>query len=469
MSSPTKRTKTDGEISCYVLITLSISGHLTPNLDLAQEIKRRFPNKQVIFGIKGTPTDQPQSKKEEIEQRGVSFIDLDVGDDYSPPSVLYERLGGPPPAPFDGIGRHSARGFIAALYHTERYVKILDTYFKQHQINPEQVHFMYDILVFAGYGIHKAFPFAKSNGLSCAVITEVGWKIFRRTDVDQHAIPWCLEQMKIKFGYEPLNPSAVWFAKNVLIYQFLSPAVFGPYAFPDTMAIQNIGAFQSVALNLPKIPDFMEDIRNERKNGRKIVYVSLGSFAVSVLKAIHGPFFTKFYENVAKIVTDLGAMCICSTNAADVHFEQVLSPQGMKLLRFGKYVPQLDILNNGVDVFVAHGGWGSFNEAMYSETPPTFLVLPLFGDQFGTAMRIVELGMGNLIKTPTMPSLSSEVGNALDVMDDSSGKFMTEMKRLLFETNDTLVPERSKVKYYSKLMKNERNGKDNFFAMMGGE
>ncbi|CAJ1394198.1 unnamed protein product [Effrenium voratum] len=62
-------------------------------------------------------------------------------------------------------------------------------------------------------------------------------------------------------------------------------------------------------------------------------------------------------------------------------------------------VPQVDLLQAGVDLFLTHGGQNSFTESLSAGVP--VVVCPGFGDQPVNAEKAVELGVGLQVPRPT--------------------------------------------------------------------
>jgi len=61
-------------------------------------------------------------------------------------------------------------------------------------------------------------------------------------------------------------------------------------------------------------------------------------------------------------------------------------------------MPQMDILNQGIDLFITHGGQNSFVESITLQTP--MLVLPTVGDQIDNAAKAVQMGIGDKVDRP---------------------------------------------------------------------
>ena len=93
-------------------------------------------------------------------------------------------------------------------------------------------------------------------------------------------------------------------------------------------------------------------------------------------------------------------------------------------------LPQVDILKEGVDVFLTHGGQNSFTESMANGVP--VVVCPGFGDQPVNAKKAAELGVGLQVPRPEAESglggYSREVKEALRRVL-AEGSFREQSKR----------------------------------------
>ncbi|MFJ2818592.1 MULTISPECIES: glycosyltransferase [unclassified Streptomyces] len=74
-------------------------------------------------------------------------------------------------------------------------------------------------------------------------------------------------------------------------------------------------------------------------------------------------------------------------------------------------VPQ-PLLLESIDLFLTHGGFNSIREALRTATP--MAVLPQFGDQFGNARRVEELGLGREITDPTPNGIAAVLREVLN-------------------------------------------------------
>ncbi|MGL4740446.1 MAG: macrolide family glycosyltransferase [Sarcina sp.] len=118
----------------------------------------------------------------------------------------------------------------------------------------------------------------------------------------------------------------------------------------------------------------------EDLNGRKLVYISLGTVANKN---------NNFYLESLKAFENMDDLLIIMSVGKDTD----ISTLGKipKNFRVYNYVPQLELLKR-VDIFVTHGGMNSTSEGLLNDIP--LVVVPQFGDQFLVAKRVEKLGAG---------------------------------------------------------------------------
>ena len=114
-------------------------------------------------------------------------------------------------------------------------------------------------------------------------------------------------------------------------------------------------------------------------NGKKTVYASLGTVFNNQ------PWFWPILFDAVK---DLDINLICSIGNMLKPADLGEIPANVSLHAF---LPQLKVLQN-IDAFVSHAGIGSIMEATWFGVPT--LDIPQMGDQFDTANKVAELGIG---------------------------------------------------------------------------
>lgn len=90
------------------------------------------------------------------------------------------------------------------------------------------------------------------------------------------------------------------------------------------------------------------------------------------------------------------------------------------------YLPQVEVLKAGVDVFLTHGGQNSFMEALMADVP--VVVCPGFADQIANGQRAVQVGVGLQVPRPKPPH-----GEELRAMAAYRGEVSNALQRLLAE------------------------------------
>lgn len=115
----------------------------------------------------------------------------------------------------------------------------------------------------------------------------------------------------------------------------------------------------------------------DRLEGKKIVYISLGSVVVR----------REFIETCIKAFSNTDFMVVLTVSRSfDKGAFHV--PDNFILCNFA---PQLEILSKA-DLFITHGGMNSTHEGIYFEVP--LMVVPQAGDQFLVAQTVVDNNLG---------------------------------------------------------------------------
>ena len=142
---------------------------------------------------------------------------------------------------------------------------------------------------------------------------------------------------------------------------------------------------------LPKgIEDFIfhQDERSEKTQKKKVILVSLGT--------VISKFKPEFVKLIASALASIDAKFIWKHKGSDsAHFgENIMTIDWM---------PQNDLLGHPlVKAFITHGGLNSIYESCYHGVP--MVVIPLFADQPGNAVKVQENGAGIMLDLNTLNS-----------------------------------------------------------------
>lgn len=150
---------------------------------------------------------------------------------------------------------------------------------------------------------------------------------------------------------------------------------------------------------------FVGASRQDSRPRRPLVYVSFGT----VVPHLPGESFCRPFL--------LRLISLISKDPKFSHLSLIISypyPVQTKTSRVEvvSYCNQVEILKEA-QLFITHGGGNSLQEAIACQTP--VMVIPVFGDQFVTARRVVENRIG------TCPVSTSDFGHSTDMLPDFRG------------------------------------------------
>ncbi|CAE7928443.1 ydhE [Symbiodinium necroappetens] len=152
-----------------------------------------------------------------------------------------------------------------------------------------------------------------------------------------------------------------------------------------------------------------------REAGRKVIFASMGTVITGdspevgwanhmsvdgvfqgltgkeLCQAAWGGLFDAFGTDS----TDAGPLLLVSLGPQPDALENLVAPANAACL---PVMPQVDILKEGVDLFLTHGGQNSFMESLSTGSP--VVVCPGFADQPVNAQKAVQLGVGLQIERP---------------------------------------------------------------------
>jgi len=163
------------------------------------------------------------------------------------------------------------------------------------------------------------------------------------------------------------------------------------------------------------ITDPVALIRKARKEGREVIFASMGTVITGdspevgwanhmsvdgvfqgltgkeLCQAAWAGLFDAFGTNNA----GAGPLLLVSLGPQPDALENLVAPANAVCL---PVMPQVDILKEGVDLFLTHGGQNSFMESLCTGAP--VVVCPGFADQPVNAQKAVQLGVGLQIERP---------------------------------------------------------------------
>lgn len=194
--------------------------------------------------------------------------------------------------------------------------------------------------------------------------------------------------------------------------------------------------------------DLVERVRLARQTGRRVVLVSMGTVLVgdhpeygwegrpkNAEGQAHGLTGRELCQGAWGAAFDAfgaqsseeGPLIVVSLGPQPHALGQLVAPPNAVCL---PVVPQVDVLNEGVDAFLTHGGQNSFTESLASGTP--VLVCPGFADQPLTAQKAVSLGVGLKVDRPK-PAIGEEVSAAQHYREEVSMKFREVVSKSTFK------------------------------------
>lgn len=145
--------------------------------------------------------------------------------------------------------------------------------------------------------------------------------------------------------------------------------------FPDNYFFTGPNINTSVRLSDGNFP-------MERLEGKKVIYISLGSVVVSRV----------FIQTCIQAFANTEYVVVLNISKLYAKEEFEATPN----IILCNFAPQLEILPKA-DLFITHGGMNSTHEGLYFEVP--LLVVPQGGDQFLVAQKVVEKQLGKRLSS----------------------------------------------------------------------
>lgn len=137
----------------------------------------------------------------------------------------------------------------------------------------------------------------------------------------------------------------------------------------------------------PRCLKCVDRVVDLRRQGKKVVYVSLGTLSENGKKLA-----ARFFMTLKKVCNEMeGGACFIISISKNV-FPKDFIPYSQNIFLF-KRVPQLHLLQY-CDLMITHGGMNSITECISNEVPMLVYPLDKHWDQPGNAARVVYHGMG---------------------------------------------------------------------------
>jgi sterol 3beta-glucosyltransferase len=182
--------------------------------------------------------------------------------------------------------------------------------------------------------------------------------------------------------------------KIPFLYNFSPSFVVPPLDFSDWVRVTGYW-FLDEGENYTPPADLMAFIEKARADGMKLVYIGFGSVTVSDSRALT--------QQVIDAVRKADVRCILSKGWSDR-----LSAKGQPEVPLPDLMFQIksaphDWLFRQVDAAVHHGGAGTTGASLRAGIPT--LIKPFFGDQYFSATRVEDLGVGMHLRKITVNAL----------------------------------------------------------------
>ncbi|MGL4655007.1 MAG: macrolide family glycosyltransferase [Sarcina sp.] len=174
------------------------------------------------------------------------------------------------------------------------------------------------------------------------------------------------------------------------------------------------------------------DFKIENLNGRKLVYISLGTIANKN---------NNFYQESFKAFGDMKDLLVIMSVGKKTEISSLGKiPDNFRVYN---YVPQLELLPK-VDLFITHGGMNSTSEGLYNNIP--LIVIPQFGDQFIVGKRVEALSAGINIKNEDVSAKSLAAAYTKIYADYSTYKTNASKVGITLRTSGSYFKAKNEIK-----------------------
>lgn len=170
----------------------------------------------------------------------------------------------------------------------------------------------------------------------------------------------------------------------------------------------------------PRYMECIKQVEQMRSQGRKVVYVSLGTLSTNEEKIA-----LRFYAVIKKVCEEMKSTSFILSISKDV-FPMELMPFSANTFVFKK-VPQLHLLGY-CDLMITHGGMNSITECIEKEIPMLVYPLDKSWDQPGNASRVVYHGLG--LKGNIRRATPRSIRQKVDLIWEDYALFKKNIKKM---------------------------------------
>eukprot|EP00873_Tetraselmis_striata_P002025 jgi/Tetstr1/422289/TSEL_013133.t1 len=158
-------------------------------------------------------------------------------------------------------------------------------------------------------------------------------------------------------------------------------------------------------------PELLVKVREAKSRGAKVIYASLGTVLTGASEMLgwNAPYSMDGVQTITgKELCQASWKAVFQEFGSDEDQHEWLivvslgwQPDALKAIKVPKnavcmeYIPQVDLLRAGVDLFLTHGGQNSFMESIAYGTP--VVVCPGFADQPINGAKAERLGIGRMV------------------------------------------------------------------------
>lgn len=386
----------------YVFGTPVAVGHVRPLMPLARRLVER--GDRVVWAISGDANEPAAMWRAQLEQIGVTLVDVDATSPFSRGDAPEMHSGGMIAALFRRIAGRANDVTVGAVAAIRAAVG-------DHPIRAG----IYD---YFGLWAYAALRRLDAPSISCVI------SAFPMVMDQYDALAACagdVYQRELATlrasgvgGLESLRGGLIPNDPGVSVVSFTSPQLC-PHA-PSWIRL--LGVQHGV---LPRREDLStasvenqalaDRLSRARDRGERVVLLSMGTVVTRMFTragATHVGFLRRLYSELAASALRQGAIVVASTCDADPSTFGVdvdtLGPAARERVIAMKFVPQPLLFAHGlVDLMLMHGGANTFHETVVAGIPT--LISPGFGDQHAVATAATQLGVGAALESSLFPSV----------------------------------------------------------------